>query len=430
MLKFQNKNIQTGRTIVEMLGVLAIIGVLSIGGIAGFRYAMQIYRENETLNAFSVAVAGARTADLMQSYIYSCDNIPCTVNPKSVISTKYPMHSGDFSTAVGSPVMVRIEDTNGYTVRIRGISKELCENIKLGFWGETCAGVDAAGTTHYRASNCDALKELDCSQFQNASGWLTRRSALQEAIDKHIVIPNPEYTASDMSYNSLVLYYGEKTLAGDDYTPGSDTPDPGDSREPGDPSDPNDPDNPGNSDDPGDSDQIPVVTCEKYGGSYKDGKCCKGDFVVNLYTGNVTETPCDSDPCLSCGGSYKDGKCCKGGFVVALPSCNITNESCDPCIRCNGTWVNNICCVGLASVDASSGCRVQTPNEASCCSGAGGTLVRAGHSEICCKLNSSKQIGSNTPTEECCETAGGIWKGSYCCADTAFGQQCKKSKYY
>ena len=35
-----NKN-QCGRSMVEMLGVLAIIGVLSVGGIAGYRTAME-----------------------------------------------------------------------------------------------------------------------------------------------------------------------------------------------------------------------------------------------------------------------------------------------------------------------------------------------------------------------------------------------------
>jgi len=34
-----NKN-QSGRSMVEMLGVLAIIGVLSVGGIAGYKMAM------------------------------------------------------------------------------------------------------------------------------------------------------------------------------------------------------------------------------------------------------------------------------------------------------------------------------------------------------------------------------------------------------
>ncbi|MGN1063207.1 MAG: hypothetical protein ACI4QM_02660 [Alphaproteobacteria bacterium] len=41
---------QSGRTMTEMLGTLAIIGVLSIGGIAGYNYAMDKYRANVTIN--------------------------------------------------------------------------------------------------------------------------------------------------------------------------------------------------------------------------------------------------------------------------------------------------------------------------------------------------------------------------------------------
>ena len=40
----------TGRSMVEMLGTLAIVGVLSIAGIAGYRYAMDKYRANETID--------------------------------------------------------------------------------------------------------------------------------------------------------------------------------------------------------------------------------------------------------------------------------------------------------------------------------------------------------------------------------------------
>ena len=36
MVNLLEKNEQTGRSMVEMLGVLAIIGVLSVGGIAGY----------------------------------------------------------------------------------------------------------------------------------------------------------------------------------------------------------------------------------------------------------------------------------------------------------------------------------------------------------------------------------------------------------
>ena len=41
---------QSGRSMVEMLGVLAIVGVLSIGGIMEYSYAMDKYRANETVN--------------------------------------------------------------------------------------------------------------------------------------------------------------------------------------------------------------------------------------------------------------------------------------------------------------------------------------------------------------------------------------------
>ena len=41
---------QSGRSMVEMLGTLAIIGVLSIGGIMGYSYGMDKYRANETIN--------------------------------------------------------------------------------------------------------------------------------------------------------------------------------------------------------------------------------------------------------------------------------------------------------------------------------------------------------------------------------------------
>ena len=39
-----------GRSMIEMLGVLAIIGVLSIGGLAGYTMAMNRHRANEILD--------------------------------------------------------------------------------------------------------------------------------------------------------------------------------------------------------------------------------------------------------------------------------------------------------------------------------------------------------------------------------------------
>ncbi len=48
------KTNESGRSMVEMLGVLAIIGVLSVGGIAGYTTAMNKHQANQILNGASV----------------------------------------------------------------------------------------------------------------------------------------------------------------------------------------------------------------------------------------------------------------------------------------------------------------------------------------------------------------------------------------
>ena len=57
---------QKGRSLVELLGVLSIAGVLAISGIYGFQYAMEKWRENETLDRFAKVVAGARTSRILE----------------------------------------------------------------------------------------------------------------------------------------------------------------------------------------------------------------------------------------------------------------------------------------------------------------------------------------------------------------------------
>ena len=59
------KNTQSGRSMVEMLGVLAIIGVLSVGGIAGYSKAMYKHKMSKTMDILSFAVARVVELDSM-----------------------------------------------------------------------------------------------------------------------------------------------------------------------------------------------------------------------------------------------------------------------------------------------------------------------------------------------------------------------------
>ena len=47
------KKSESGRSMVEMLGVLAIIGVLSVGGIAGYSLSMRRHRANTIMDLMS-----------------------------------------------------------------------------------------------------------------------------------------------------------------------------------------------------------------------------------------------------------------------------------------------------------------------------------------------------------------------------------------
>ena len=68
--KFQ-KN-QSGRSMVEMLGVLAIIGVLSVGAISAYQYAMKRHQVNTYLNRFSMIYNAAQFAYHQPNSYMSC----------------------------------------------------------------------------------------------------------------------------------------------------------------------------------------------------------------------------------------------------------------------------------------------------------------------------------------------------------------------
>ncbi len=64
--RHQLNEFSLGRSMIEMLGVLAIIGVLSVGGIAGYSKAMMQFKINKTAEQISQIVTNLRTLYLQQ----------------------------------------------------------------------------------------------------------------------------------------------------------------------------------------------------------------------------------------------------------------------------------------------------------------------------------------------------------------------------
>ena len=61
---------QSGRSMVEMLGALAIIGVLSVGAIAGYSKAMEKYKINKMIGDYNMFIGG------LMEYYYSFNEEP------------------------------------------------------------------------------------------------------------------------------------------------------------------------------------------------------------------------------------------------------------------------------------------------------------------------------------------------------------------
>lgn len=54
----KRKSCESGRSMIEMLGVLAIVGVLSVGGIAGYSKAMMKWKINKMIEDYTMLMTG------------------------------------------------------------------------------------------------------------------------------------------------------------------------------------------------------------------------------------------------------------------------------------------------------------------------------------------------------------------------------------
>ena len=77
---------QSGRSMIEMLGVLAIIGVLSVGGIAGYSKAMMKYRINKTIEQITLIAGNVRAFWGPQK---NYDGVRCSCNSAGCSGQSY-----------------------------------------------------------------------------------------------------------------------------------------------------------------------------------------------------------------------------------------------------------------------------------------------------------------------------------------------------
>ena len=125
------KKLESGRSMVEMLGVLAIIGVLSIGGIAGYTLSMRRYRANQVLdmaNKYALVVYGSCQQGLINGDIKTISE--CA--PDNIMTGFSDANLGTVAdvTEFGSPNITQLSGTDVVTIPAYFRDVEVCKAAK------------------------------------------------------------------------------------------------------------------------------------------------------------------------------------------------------------------------------------------------------------------------------------------------------------
>ena len=133
--KLENQN---GRSMIEMLGVLAIIGVLSVGGIAGYSKAMMKYRVNKTIDQVSMISTNIRTLFGPQGTFTGANNATVLEKAK-VVPDEMVSKSGQtvsFNNAFGGTLTVGVPSTDSFTLTMTNIPESACITLLTQNWGD------------------------------------------------------------------------------------------------------------------------------------------------------------------------------------------------------------------------------------------------------------------------------------------------------
>lgn len=137
------RNNEQGRSMIEMLGVLAIVGVLSVGGIAGYSKAMNKFKTNKLIDQINMLATNIRT---LYSSQRNYDGLTINVAVRAgVVPTE--MYDGTASASVssvrhafGGELIVEAAshgtgDNNAYIIAAEDIPAASCVAIVTTDWG-------------------------------------------------------------------------------------------------------------------------------------------------------------------------------------------------------------------------------------------------------------------------------------------------------
>ena len=131
--------VQSGRSMIEMLGVLAIVGVLSVGGIAGYSKAMMQFKINKTIDHITQIATTVRTLYAQQTGYggYSLHETLKNMNalPDEIKNGYQHILGGTFY--IDGVQYLYGDDNNekAFSMTFDGLPKEACIKLATYDWG-------------------------------------------------------------------------------------------------------------------------------------------------------------------------------------------------------------------------------------------------------------------------------------------------------
>lgn len=176
------KNEQSGRSMVEMLGVLAIIGVLSIGGISGYSKAMAKFRVNKTLDQISMLVMNIRSlysANINYEGLTDKIAIQMGIIPRDMLpSGTTEANASSIINAYQGEVKIGAADVGGtnrsFYIIYSGLTRDACVAIATADWGSQAGSglqaIQIKGEANSTSKEATLMGNEACSAESSAAG--------------------------------------------------------------------------------------------------------------------------------------------------------------------------------------------------------------------------------------------------------------------
>ncbi|MBO6282215.1 MAG: prepilin-type N-terminal cleavage/methylation domain-containing protein [Alphaproteobacteria bacterium] len=202
------KNNQSGRSMIEMLCVLSIIGVLTVGAIAGYRRMISKYYANKTAQYITTLVTEIKTAYSQQPSFNGISNE--TVMGMGIVPKEFGTNPSQLRNPYGGvvnifasnlrevPAGTGSEDSDATAILEFGmISREVCLQLITQDWasqfGEAVIAIAAGDATKTNVTNMTTPISSAGGAYQN------------KGLDYIYLDDNTDYTKKTGYYKNLAI---------------------------------------------------------------------------------------------------------------------------------------------------------------------------------------------------------------------------------